>query len=217
MFASHMMMALTVASMCAQQPEPCTGCAIGVVVDNRTGAALSGATVRAGDQAVQTDEYGLYLIRIPASSLGGNFTLVIEKRGFGRERTLDQHDNGRGPVRVPTVRMRAPDDYSMVPSNPLEPTGGCCYCCCEGAAWPSAPAPPSANSCDPCSNWGMGPQSGQAPPDSTWVKIPQRQPVSVVSAFRDGSMTPERVRIPFADDLPDLPVRPMPVVSADHR
>jgi hypothetical protein len=98
---------------------------------------------------------------------------------------------------------------------------------------------PCCDPCDPCSNRGapqptfnpfLGQPSGQAlpsgervvvapsnpqPRESTWATIPQRQAVHVVSAFRDGSLTPERVRIPFADSLPDLPVRPMPVVSAD--
>jgi hypothetical protein len=53
-----------------------------------------------------------------------------------------------------------------------------------------------------------------ARPDSTWVTIPQRRPAHVASAFRDGSMTPERIRIPFADEFPP---RPMPVVRDDRR
>jgi hypothetical protein len=153
--------------------------------------------------------------RIPANTTSVRISITIRPRPG----SSDVPNNPLSPEPVPyrrrlirklprlesslTIRGQyCPDPYWLAPSQVLPPT------------FNPYLGPPNCQALPSGERVVVVPTNSPSP-DTTWVTVPQRRQADVASAFRYGSLTPERIRIPFADDAPGLPVPSMPVVSAD--
>jgi hypothetical protein len=116
--------ALITAYVSAQQSDPCTGCAVGVILDCRTGYPLQGATVRIGNESATTNADGLYVVKIPGAAPRRVFNVDAALPGYKPCTTDDFTCDGDAAFRVPTLRLRpvgcigmlAPDGTDLVQS-----------------------------------------------------------------------------------------------------